>query len=193
MKVKSILLTAVICVVTYLTTDAQTTWSDYGSYSATDDNLYIKDNPNNTWETHRNVELEGNMLLHGEMNAICFGDVLNNYHHGWGEYSIEYVLDDNNTHTNGGLNFWKPWGNTYDNAAHNNIMFLANNSYVGIGTGSPTHKLTVNGWISCEGVKVISAVGADFVFSDNYKLLSLAEVEDFINKNKHLPEIASAE
>lgn len=133
------------------------------------------------------------MLLHGEMNAICFGDVLNNYHHGWGEYSIEYVLDDNNTHTNGGLNFWKPWGNTYDNAAHNNIMFLANNSYVGIGTGSPTHKLTVNGWISCEGVKVISAVGADFVFSDNYKLLSLAEVEDFINKNKHLPEIASAE
>lgn len=40
MKVKSILLTAVICVVTYLTTDAQTTWSDYGSYSATDDNLY---------------------------------------------------------------------------------------------------------------------------------------------------------
>ncbi|MDX2302816.1 MAG: hypothetical protein NW226_08450 [Microscillaceae bacterium] len=33
----------------------------------------------------------------------------------------------------------------------------------------------------------------DFVFGDNYDLISLKELEEFINKNKHLPGIPSAE
>ena len=31
----------------------------------------------------------------------------------------------------------------------------------------------------------------DYVFSDNYKLLSLKEVDDFIKEKKHLPGIPS--
>ena len=56
------------------------------------------------------------------------------------------------------------------------------------------YKLAVNGGILCEEIKVIVDVpDADFVFDNNYKLTNLKEVEAFILKNKHLPEIPSAE
>ena len=66
---------------------------------------------------------------------------------------------------------------------------------VGIGTITPDsgYKLTVKGKISTREVKVTAtAGGADFVFEDTYKLPTLKTVEQFIAKNKHLPEIASA-
>ena len=66
---------------------------------------------------------------------------------------------------------------------------------VGIGTNTPDsgYKLTVKGNISTREVRVTAtAGGADFVFANNYKLPTLKTVEQFITKNKHLPEIASA-
>ena len=33
---------------------------------------------------------------------------------------------------------------------------------------------------------------ADYVFEDNYKLIPLKEVEEFININNHLPNVPSA-
>ena len=36
------------------------------------------------------------------------------------------------------------------------------------------------------------AVAPDYVFDVNYKLLTLQEVQEFINKNGHLPNIPSA-
>ncbi len=61
---------------------------------------------------------------------------------------------------------------------------------VGIGTRDPTHLLTVNGTIKAQEL-ILSPVGADFVFEDDYQLRSLDEVEAYIQKNKHLPEIPS--
>jgi hypothetical protein len=56
------------------------------------------------------------------------------------------------------------------------------------------YKFAVNGGIICEEVKVITDVpDADYVFEKDYKLLSLSEIESFVNKNKHLPNIPSAE
>ena len=66
---------------------------------------------------------------------------------------------------------------------------------IGIGTNTPDsgYKLTVKGNISTREVKVTAtAGGADFVFEDTYKLPTLKTIEQFITKNKHLPEIASA-
>ncbi len=64
---------------------------------------------------------------------------------------------------------------------------------LGIGTTSPDSKLTVKGLIHSREVKVTStAGGADFVFENDYDLPTLDEVEKYIKKNKHLPEIASA-
>ena len=58
------------------------------------------------------------------------------------------------------------------------------------------YSLYVAGGILTEQVQVAlsnSSYWADFVFDKNYKLTPLAELESFIQKNHHLPEIPSAE
>lgn len=54
-----------------------------------------------------------------------------------------------------------------------------------------SYKLDVAGKIRANEI-VVNTTGADFVFADNYKLNGLKEVELFVKKNKHLPEIPSA-
>lgn len=66
---------------------------------------------------------------------------------------------------------------------------------VGIGTTNPTKKLSVNGTILAKEV-IISAKAnywPDYVFAENYQLKSLGSVKSFIDDNKHLPNIPSAE
>lgn len=72
-------------------------------------------------------------------------------------------------------------------------MRINNNGKVGIGTTNPDSKLTVNGDIHATEVRVTTSIPApDYVFASEYKLKSLKEVEEYINKNSHLPEIPSA-
>lgn len=64
---------------------------------------------------------------------------------------------------------------------------------VGIGTVSPQsgYMLDVAGKIrSCE-VKVSQTSWCDFVFAPDYPLLSLSNLKEFINENRHLPEMPS--
>lgn len=74
----------------------------------------------------------------------------------------------------------------------NNAIFIQKYGNVGIGTTKPNAKLTVAGNIRAREVKVTADAGADFVFEENYILRPLAEVEQFVKENKHLPEIAPA-
>ena len=62
---------------------------------------------------------------------------------------------------------------------------------VGIGTDNPTFKLSVLGSIRATEIRVNTG-WSDYVFDKKYKLKSLEEVELFIKKNKHLPDIPSA-
>ena len=72
-------------------------------------------------------------------------------------------------------------------------IYVRKNGNVGIGTTSPDQKLSVKGKIHAEEVIVdLSVPGPDYVFADNYPLTTLKEVEDYIQLNKHLPEIPSA-
>lgn len=82
-----------------------------------------------------------------------------------------------------------PLGTTVNVSILEDISFLNNN--IGIGTNSPAYKLDVCGTIRAKEIKVDLLGGCDFVFEKDYKLLSLSELETFVNKNKHLPEIAS--
>lgn len=66
------------------------------------------------------------------------------------------------------------------------------NGNVGIGTQSPTEKLSVNGNIKAKKIIVSQAGWPDYVFDSSYSLLSLSEIETFITKNKHLPDMPSA-
>jgi len=65
--------------------------------------------------------------------------------------------------------------------------------YVGIATNptDPNFKLQVCGAIKATRVKVVNS-WCDYVFDEKYKLISLTEVEAYINKNKHLPNIPDA-
>ena len=63
---------------------------------------------------------------------------------------------------------------------------------VGIGTQNPLYSLDVNGSIRAKEI-LVETTGADFVFADDYQLRPLSEVKAFISKNKHLPEIQSAQ
>ncbi len=87
-------------------------------------------------------------------------------------------------------------------------MTIKDNGYVGIGTSIPTSKLTVhggdfntnygdiiakngdvktdNGSFIDDGVSV-----ADYVFSEDYNLISMEEQGLFMTKNKHLPKVDS--
>lgn len=62
----------------------------------------------------------------------------------------------------------------------------------GIGTRYPQYKLDVRGTIRANEIIVNTVNGADYVFEDTYNLRSLDEVQNYIQQNKHLPEIPSA-
>lgn len=72
------------------------------------------------------------------------------------------------------------------------LTIKGTNNNVGIGTTSPNEKLSVNGNIRSKEVVVELANWPDYVFEKSYELKPLAEVEDFIKVNNHLPNIPSA-
>lgn len=65
---------------------------------------------------------------------------------------------------------------------------------VGIGTSvvPASYMMAVNGKILARGLKIQANGWADFVFDDTYSLAPLSEVENFVQTNKHLPNVPSA-
>jgi len=137
--------------------------------------------------------VDGNILLTrynggntiSENGAVLFGDVAtsNSPHGKWG---IEYFTN--------GLNFMMVAQDDNISENDNYHLFLANNGSVGIGTNDTKgYKLGVNGSIICTELKVkLKDNWPDDVLKNDYNLLSLKQVEDYINKNQHLPGIPSA-
>jgi hypothetical protein len=74
------------------------------------------------------------------------------------------------------------------------LVRIQSNGNVGIGTATPgSFKLAVEGKIGAREVQVtLSNPFPDYVFDSKYKLRSLSSLENYINKNKHLPNIPSA-
>jgi len=75
-------------------------------------------------------------------------------------------------------------------------MRIGTDGYVGIGeptTPNAEAKLAVKGAIYTTKLKVTAISNwADYVFAPGYRLLPLSEVERFISKNEHLPEVPTA-
>nr|WP_319571739.1 hypothetical protein [uncultured Draconibacterium sp.] len=68
------------------------------------------------------------------------------------------------------------------------------NGSLGLGTVTTgSHKLAVEGSIGAREIQVEANGWSDFVFEKEYELRSLEETEQFILKNKHLPEIPNEE
>ncbi|MGZ4157724.1 MAG: hypothetical protein ACXVED_11305, partial [Bacteroidia bacterium] len=76
----------------------------------------------------------------------------------------------------------------------NTKLLINNDGNVGIGvTDIPNaaYKLTVCGAIHAKKL-VIETGWCDFVFDKDYKLMTIAELSDYVKANKHLPNIPSA-
>lgn len=74
-------------------------------------------------------------------------------------------------------------------------VFSITSGNVRIGTANeyPDYKLAVNGKILCTEMKVkLYEQWPDYVFKPDYKLRTLQEVDQYIQINKHLPELPSA-
>jgi len=96
-------------------------------------------------------------------------------------------------------------------------VVITSNGSVGIGVANPKAKLSVAGTVQADNAEIYGRVFAyelsveglmcakevrvmlsgspcwpDYVFSKNYKLMPLQELEQFVNKNQHLPNVPSA-
>ncbi len=71
-------------------------------------------------------------------------------------------------------------------------FFVTSNGNVGIKTENPQYDLDVLGTIRAKEVLVNLDGGADFVFDKGYKLLPIEHVASYVQENKHLPDIPSA-
>ena len=74
-------------------------------------------------------------------------------------------------------------------------FYINSTGQVGIGTTSMAtgYKLSVAGKVICEELRVNLASGwPDYVFGQDYQLMSLSELENYIQINGHLPNIPEA-
>ena len=116
------------------------------------------------------------------------------------------------------VNFHRPAFFIWNHIKNKTALFITDSNWVGIDTEWPHAKLDVNGdlhvadrlGIGCDApvnpkfklfveggieareIKVTINKFPDYVFSDSYKLLSLADLEKYIERNKHLPGIPSS-
>lgn len=138
------------------------------------------------------LKLTGNNVAGGPM--VVFGGSPTSAP--YGQWGIEYRSSGTQT----GLNFWKPYAsNNYGNY----FLFLADNGKVSIGldptdpnTFNGEYKLYVGTGIMTEKVKIALSTSdewADYVFQEDYDLMPLDKVEDYISHNGHLPNVPSAQ
>jgi len=72
-------------------------------------------------------------------------------------------------------------------------MALTQDGNLGIGMGAPQERLSVNGKIRAQEIKVEAGAWPDYVFAPSYELPSIEHTDRFIKANGHLPGIPSAE
>jgi len=91
----------------------------------------------------------------------------------------------------GGFSFY----NYDDTGVMSQLLSIQGNGSIGVGTEITNgYKLAVKGSVVATSVKVqLMDVWPDYVFEKSYKRLSLSQLESYINKEKHLPEMPSAQ
>ena len=79
------------------------------------------------------------------------------------------------------------------------LMRIQENGRVGIGTASPGELLDVDGNVAADTLKATvvkisnwTIEAPDYVFTEDYRLPTLGEVDSFIKENRHLPDVPSA-
>lgn len=109
-----------------------------------------------------------------------------------GRYAIKWYSDPWNT------SYKTMWFSSYDG----NIRFFTSatprlnilyNGKIGIGKTQPQYKLDVDGIIHADEFIIDISSGADYVFEECYSLPTLKDVKRYIEENRHLPDVPSAD
>ncbi len=98
--------------------------------------------------------------------------------------TLDFVSNDNSMVNRGlgrSLHFTEGYNSTQ--------LFLETGGNIGIGTTTPSEKLSVNGTIRSKEIKVEASPWPDYVFEEDYPLIPLSELEAFVMENHHLPEV----
>ena len=140
--------------------------------------------------------VDGNIMITGSSTrapgspngSMLFGSTADTSDH-FGRWGIEYLCNENDGY---GLNFWRPW--TPSIMGGNYYLFLSDSGNVGIGTKNPQARLAVNGDLLAKSIRVntSSTYWPDYVFENDYQLMSIGELNAYIVQNHHLPKIPSA-
>lgn len=104
------------------------------------------------------------------------------------EKNLELVIDEESQYSDAALNVWR------DGPSTTPLFKINSAGQVGIGTTTvPSgYSLGVNGSIIATGFQVkLYNEWPDFVFSKDYDLKDIEEVESFIEENNHLPNMPS--
>lgn len=145
------------------------------------------------------LEVQGAVKVHG-FDAVVHSrnttdqdfDLIGTYQ-GWDPNAV--YISGYNARNNPGI---KHTHNVYVGGAGSEALVVdLINQKVGIGVLAgqipAAYKLAVDGGIICEELRVRnSAAWPDYVFTDAHNLMSLKEVEQFIDQNGHLPGMPSA-
>jgi hypothetical protein len=183
-----------------ITVNMPTVSSGGGSNTVVTDGLWTREANGNV-----TVALENTQRVHMAGMAIDWGGIrftqLNSEHPPYESNGLALSLDiDGNVvltknsdggSGSGGSSLWNSFAGTIRTPGDEKVV---------IGTGINSlpdgFSLYVKKGILAERVRVAianSAKWADYVFADDYKLMPLNEVESFINKNDHLPNVLSAD
>lgn len=130
-----------------------------------------------------NLQVSTGNVTGGGIKLADDGDIVD-LNDGWATHRFSNGIRI--TNANGG-------GSPVIQLANNNAPSYFNAGNVGIGTITPTEKLTVNGKIKAKEIRVDAQDMPDYVFEEHYKVAPLEVVEDYIKKHKHLPEVPSAQ
>jgi hypothetical protein len=69
-------------------------------------------------------------------------------------------------------------------------MIIKTNGHIGIGTDKTQgFLLTVDGRMRARGIRVYPGTWSDYVFKDKYNYLPISDLEIYLMKNKHLPNV----
>ena len=97
-----------------------------------------------------------------------------------------YLLIEGNPNGSGDKSLYLNYGSP------GNVIIANGGGNVGIGTRTTgTHKLAVEGTIGAREIVVETGSWSDFVFAQDYTLISLEDLEQYIKTNKHLPDVPS--
>ncbi|UII19171.1 hypothetical protein [Fulvivirga ligni] len=107
-----------------------------------------------------------------------------------------FVENGHHLMSNGAINFTADSANNNKNifmfkTGNQNLMSITKEGNLGVGTTNVAHKLHVNGDAYATSFVTSAASFPDYVFEENYEVMSLSDMEQFVKSYHHLPNMPS--